>query len=344
MIRYILNPEIYNEEGKITNMSGIQQKPDAPEFEEIKFSNEFSLDTYSQKILFENLNYLGKLNKNIVFSANLFNEDISSFMIEVAGRLAQEFVRQGILSDKDFIIELVKIISNIQYEEKIEISVNPQNYSLMKTIIPELNKSLKGHQNLDVICDENITLNNFKVECGSMIFDEDLLGKIRKLINILRHSNKLNSKKEIQRFDNDGILKKQIRDLKYISGFDLLSDIDSEIIADIIQNEHPQTISLILKMINENKADEILEKIPAEMKDEINLRKSQVQKVPQNVIEEVETNIYRLFGNEMFEKFSMSNGKEYINTLLNLLTPSEKTKLLQGFKEYNQSMFEKIDG
>ncbi|MBW2053757.1 MAG: flagellar motor switch protein FliG, partial [Deltaproteobacteria bacterium] len=70
--------------------------------------------------------------------------------------------------------------------------------------------------------------------------------------------------------------------------FENLSDIDSKTLANFIQNEHPQTIALILAYIESGKASEVISNFPENLQTDVILRIANLENVPQNIVSEIE--------------------------------------------------------
>ena len=67
----------------------------------------------------------------------------------------------------------------------------------------------------------------------------------------------------------------------------LLDDIDHKMLSDIIRNEHPQTIALILAHLSSEKSGMILPSLPEDLRAEVVLRISSLEGVPPDVISDV---------------------------------------------------------
>jgi flagellar motor switch protein FliG len=67
----------------------------------------------------------------------------------------------------------------------------------------------------------------------------------------------------------------------------LLEDLDPQTLSDLTRNEHPQTIALILSHLSPEKAGSILTNLPEELRAEVILRISNLERVPPDVVSEV---------------------------------------------------------
>jgi hypothetical protein len=313
------------------------------EFVEFDFDQESPLDLYSLKILDEHLEYIIKLQKNLVFTFKDFRNNVDKLLIETAGKLSRDFVTNGIFNDKVLFLQILKHLKEIESDSRIEISVNPLNYGLVKSILPEIHNILKPFQELEIICDENLTVNNFKIESDNSLIDEDLVGQVKKINNILSYSNLPEPDlSQLFSFNNDEFIIDKVKSLKYLNGFELIKEVDPMIISNILQHEHPQTVALILSKINHTKSDEILNYFPEELKLDIKIRISSTNKTSKYMVDEVESVIYRLFNEELFETYDNNDG---LNYLCNVIIDSDKqdAKLLfNSIEESNPGLAKKL--
>jgi flagellar motor switch protein FliG len=67
----------------------------------------------------------------------------------------------------------------------------------------------------------------------------------------------------------------------------LLEDLDPKTLTDLIRNEHPQTIALILSHLSPEKAGNVLSSLPEELRTEVVVRVSSLERVPADVVNEV---------------------------------------------------------
>jgi len=68
------------------------------------------------------------------------------------------------------------------------------------------------------------------------------------------------------------------------SGFNLLKSIDTKQLVGIIQNEHPQTIAVILTQLTPGQAASILSDLPSELHSEVSLRIATMEKISPEIL------------------------------------------------------------
>ncbi|MCK5257661.1 MAG: flagellar motor switch protein FliG, partial [Deltaproteobacteria bacterium] len=122
----------------------------------------------------------------------------------------------------------------------------------------------------------------------------------------------------------------------------LLDDFDPKMVTDIIRNEHPQTIALILSHLSPEKSGTILTNLPEELRAEVILRISSLEGVPPEVINDVA---------EMLESEvkSMGNtgghqlgGIKAVADILNQMDRATESALLTKIEETDPKMADEI--
>jgi len=71
--------------------------------------------------------------------------------------------------------------------------------------------------------------------------------------------------------------------------FENLRELDSRVLANFIEHEHPQTISLILAHLDPGKAAEIISEFPENLQIDVLMRVANLETVPHSVISEIES-------------------------------------------------------
>src|SRR5689334_16545899 len=83
------------------------------------------------------------------------------------------------------------------------------------------------------------------------------------------------------------LLDKITRSLETTAGFDALQKVDPQQLSKLFQNEHPQTIALVLAHMDASTAAATLENLPEQQRSDIVLRMSNLQTISQDVIRRV---------------------------------------------------------
>lgn len=120
-----------------------------------------------------------------------------------------------------------------------------------------------------------------------------------------------------------------------------LKYVDSKTLANFLITEHPQTIALILSLLDYTQAGEILSILPDTIKFDVALRIASIEKIPENAIEEVEEVLKgHLEGNKGRER--KMGGVKTIAEILNRSNKNTEQLLLEKIEEHNSSLADSI--
>ncbi len=126
------------------------------------------------------------------------------------------------------------------------------------------------------------------------------------------------------------------------SGFNLLKDIDSRQLTGFIQNEHPQTIALILSQLSPHQSAAVLSELPSELQAEVALRVATMEKISPDVLKEIEATLEGQFATESSRDLSVSGGATTMAEILNLIESSAEKNILQSIEAENADLAAEI--
>jgi flagellar motor switch protein FliG len=126
------------------------------------------------------------------------------------------------------------------------------------------------------------------------------------------------------------------------SGFNLLKDIDSRQLTGFLQNEHPQTIALILSQLAPHQAAGVLSELPAELQAEVALRVATMEKISPEVLKEIEATLEGQFDTSAASELSISGGAKTMAEILNLIESSAEKNILQSIEAENTDLAAEI--
>ena len=122
----------------------------------------------------------------------------------------------------------------------------------------------------------------------------------------------------------------------------LLDDIDPKMVTDIIRNEHPQTIALILAHLSPEKSGTILPSLPEDLRAEVVLRISSLEGVPPDVVSDVA----EMLENEVKSMGSMGGnqlgGIKAVADILNQMDRATESSVLSKIEETDPKMADEI--
>jgi flagellar motor switch protein FliG len=126
------------------------------------------------------------------------------------------------------------------------------------------------------------------------------------------------------------------------SGFNLLKSIDPKQLVQFIQNEHPQTISLILTQLTPNQSSAILSELPPELQSEVALRIATMEKISPEIVKQIESTLEAHFATSVMRDLSVSGGAKAIADILNLVETSSEKNILQTLDAENSELAAEI--
>jgi len=126
------------------------------------------------------------------------------------------------------------------------------------------------------------------------------------------------------------------------SGFNLLKNIDSKQLVGFIQNEHPQTIALILTQLTAQQAAAVLSELPPELQAEVALRISTMEKISPDILKEIESTLEAHFQASAEGDLSVSGGAKTMAEILNLIESAAEKNILQSLEAENPDLAAEI--
>jgi flagellar motor switch protein FliG len=126
------------------------------------------------------------------------------------------------------------------------------------------------------------------------------------------------------------------------SGFNLLKNIDSKQLVGFIQNEHPQTIALILTQLTPQQAAAVLSELPPELQAEVALRIATMEKISPDILKEIEATLEAHFQESAEGDLSVSGGAKTMAEILNLIESSAEKNILQSLEAENPDLAAEI--
>ncbi len=116
------------------------------------------------------------------------------------------------------------------------------------------------------------------------------------------------------------------------SGFSLLKDIDARQLTSFLQNEHPQTISLILTQLAPQHAAAVLAELTPELQAEVSLRIATMEKIAPEILREIEQTLQGHFEQSIGGGVTASGGAKAVAEILNLIDASAEKNILQSLE------------
>lgn len=126
------------------------------------------------------------------------------------------------------------------------------------------------------------------------------------------------------------------------TGFGMLRNIDPKQLINFIQNEHPQTISLIMTQLPSGSAAAILSDLPQEVQADVAYRIATMEKISPDVINELEVLLERQFEDVGAGDLSFSGGTKTIAEILNLVETSAEKAIMETLESESPDLASEI--
>lgn len=137
------------------------------------------------------------------------------------------------------------------------------------------------------------------------------------------------------------VIDKLMKIMESSYGFEYLENVDPKQLVKFIQNEHPQTIAIILAHLDQSTASEVLSLLPKELQSDVTLRMASLENVSPLVIKHVS----EILESKM-ENVSGSNvelgGVRKVSEIINRMGRVESKSLIDSIAEHNPDLASQI--
>jgi flagellar motor switch protein FliG len=135
---------------------------------------------------------------------------------------------------------------------------------------------------------------------------------------------------------------KQVTQQVATTPFAFLQKAESENLLTFIQDEHPQTIALILAHLAPQKASEVLVGLPGQKQIEVVKRIANMEQTNPEVIKEVERGLEHRLSDIVSQTFEKAGGVDNVAEMLNLADRSTEKGIMEGLEAEDPDLVEQI--
>ncbi len=139
----------------------------------------------------------------------------------------------------------------------------------------------------------------------------------------------------------DGILNRIVQAIQVLP-FDFVKKTDAAQVIQFIQDEHPQTIALILAHISPSQAAAVLSGLPQEIRAEVARRIAIMDRTPPEVIREIERVLEQKLSTVSQQKYTVAGGVKSLVEVLNHADRSTEKMILETLSENNPELAEEV--
>ncbi len=126
------------------------------------------------------------------------------------------------------------------------------------------------------------------------------------------------------------------------SPFDFLKHVDPQHLLNFLQNEHPQTVALILAHLKEENAALILSALPHEEQKEVAMRIATMEQTNPEIVAEIERVLERKLATLLSQEFTPAGGVNSLAELLNHVDQSTSRSILEALEIDNKELVGEI--
>jgi flagellar motor switch protein FliG len=121
-----------------------------------------------------------------------------------------------------------------------------------------------------------------------------------------------------------------------------ISMMDPRMVAGLVQNEHPQTISLILSTQKAEHTGRILMYLPEDLRSEVVYRIARIEKVSPDIIHQIEEALQREIGGFVKNEQQHVGGMDKVVEILTRMEKRVEQNILTGIEQMDPETAEKI--
>ena len=129
----------------------------------------------------------------------------------------------------------------------------------------------------------------------------------------------------------------------HIKGLEAFKWMDPRSIADVIRNEHPQIIAIVLSFLEHDQAAEVLTQFPEPVRVDVVLRIATLEGIQPSALQELNDIMEKQFAGNTNVKSSSVGGVKTAANILNLLDSSMESEIIDGVKDVDGDLAETIE-
>ena len=126
------------------------------------------------------------------------------------------------------------------------------------------------------------------------------------------------------------------------SNLEAVSKLDPERLLKLVENEHPQTIAIILVHAKTETASEVMSRLPDDIKTEVALRIAKLDKINSGMVAEINQVIESILSNKETSEIHAACGVERLAEILNLADEMSSELIMGEIEEQNPELAAQI--
>ena len=126
-------------------------------------------------------------------------------------------------------------------------------------------------------------------------------------------------------------------------GLEALKWMDSRAVAELVRQEHPQIIAIVLAYLEADQAAEVLTLLPEAVRPEVVTRIALLDGVQPNALSELDDIIEKQFAGKSTGKTSVLGGAKAVANIINFLEPSQESLLMEQVAKSDEALAARIE-
>jgi flagellar motor switch protein FliG len=127
-----------------------------------------------------------------------------------------------------------------------------------------------------------------------------------------------------------------------VKPFDFMKKSDVTQLVNFLQNEHPQTVALVLAYLDPKQAAQIIVSFPEELQAEVVKRLALLERASPEIVKQIEKNIEKRLSTFVIQDFSKVGGIDVSVELVNALDRTTGKRILDDIKKTDPDLSEEI--
>ncbi|TVS18551.1 MAG: flagellar motor switch protein FliG [Gammaproteobacteria bacterium] len=126
------------------------------------------------------------------------------------------------------------------------------------------------------------------------------------------------------------------------TGLESLKWMDARAVADMIRNEHPQIIAIVLSYLESDQSAEVLTFLPDRMRSDTLQRIASLESINPNALDELDKILEQQFAGSKGSKSPVVGGLKRAADILNLMDSASESQILEQIREHDETLGARI--
>jgi flagellar motor switch protein FliG len=122
------------------------------------------------------------------------------------------------------------------------------------------------------------------------------------------------------------------------TGLESLKNMDGRAVADMIRNEHPQIVAIVVSYLDSDHAAEVLASLSDKMRSDVIMRIANLESISPNALQELDEILERQFAGNAASKASVVGGLKRAADIVNCMDTATEEAVLASIREKNEAL------